>query len=98
MNLSCARRLLIGFAAILLLAGAGFHASVFFSGVGAQIGDSRLSRVLVNEARMLWLADSSTLAIVGLGLALMAARSQVRDRALALLLLHDSPAVHRGRV
>jgi hypothetical protein len=55
-------RVLLGAASAILALGAVMHGAAFFSSAAAVLDESRLPPFFVREMKVLWLADSTTLA------------------------------------
>jgi hypothetical protein len=73
-------------AAAILLLGAFLHARAFVSTTSALIDKSSLPPAVNAALKALWLCDSSTLTVVAVALAWLAARGQAASRPIAILL------------
>jgi hypothetical protein len=78
-------RILLAVSALLLTGGAIVHARAF-PHADAAIASARLAPFYANSFRGLWLADSATLAILGIAFALIAFRPTAASRGVVALL------------
>ena len=69
-----ASRVLLAVAAVIFIVGAVLHASAFFLKASHVIDGSNLKSFFAGELKVLWLADSTTLAGLGLLCGLIAAK------------------------
>lgn len=84
-------RLLLGSAAAIYAFGAAMHALAYAKSAGSRIGHSDLPPFFAAELKALWLADSTTLAVVAVLCALLAARPRAADKT-AVALVAAIPA------
>jgi hypothetical protein len=79
------QRLLLGFAALLLVAGSFVHAMAFKRAVAA-ISASNLPSFFGNILKVFWLADSTTMFLLAVVLGVIAARPSAASRPVVALL------------